>query len=141
MTRFAIPALIIAFSLLLSGCGPDPTAREVADQIQHRYNTAGLNEVVNVRALGIQERWEKSETLQKMNVSYDLEFLMDYGDAVEQFGEQTDTRGLSLSSLKEGIGLATLRVEFGEFKKGDVVFKKDQLYMKKTESGWVIQGD
>ena len=129
---------ILLLSLTISGCGPSPSARQVADLVQQNYENAGLGEIVKVRTLGIQERWVKSEDYQKLNVYYDLEFLMDYGNAVEQFGEETDTRGLNLNSLKEGIGLATLRIEFGEFKKGDMVFRKDQLHIRQGESGWVI---
>ena len=129
---------VILLSLILTGCGPSPSARQVADLVQHNYEKAGLGEIVKVRTLGIQERWVKSEDHQKLSVYYDMEFLMDYGDAVAEFGEQTDTRGLNLSSLKEGIGLATLRIEFGEFKKGDMVFRKDHLHIRQGESGWAI---
>lgn len=134
--RVVAMAALTGLMLLLTACGQQPAAREVGSLLQQQFNDAGLESLVSVRYLEIREREILSDRRQNLSIQYELEFLQDFDEAVAALADDTDQRGLSLNTLEQGIAIGGLRIRFGEFKQGEMLFQRDEIEVVKVGEEW-----
>ena len=128
MKRFAVLLAV----LLLSACSMKPSdeliAQQVTAQLLQQHGNA-IFEVVNIKKVnGI----SRDDNRYEAEMEYDLRFVVDLKDATERL------QAKSGSIFSAGLEATALGLNYGNFKKGDTLHKKEWIYFVRSEQGWMI---
>lgn len=130
--RFITVLLAVA---LLSACGRAPGAGDAQKALEAEMRNAhldGLLAITNVEKLN---GYEDGEGVYTIEVSYSLEAEEDLSTYTSQVKGNEELSGLDRFAMI--MALSALRVEHGNFKKGDTFQRQRVIQFRDTEKGWM----
>jgi hypothetical protein len=129
MKKFAV--LLVA--VLLTACSMKPSDEAVAQQVTAHLlqrHSGIIYEVIDFKKLnGI----SRNNNVYDAEVEYKLRFLVDLTDASERLQYN------SSNIFAAGLEATTLGLAYGNFKKGDTIYKKEWIHFVRSEQGWLIE--
>jgi len=130
--RFITVLLAVA---LLSACSQSPGTGDAQKALEAEMRNAhldGLLAITNVEKLN---GYEDGEGIYTVEVSYSLEAEEDLGTYTNQVKGSEELSGLDRFAMI--MALSALRVEHGNFKKGDTFQRQRVIRFRDTEKGWM----
>ncbi|MEQ3683338.1 hypothetical protein [Alcanivorax sp.] len=130
--RFITMLLAVA---LLSACSQSPGTGDAQKALEAEMRNAhldGLLAITNVEKLN---GYEDGEGIYTVEVSYSLEAEEDLGTYTNQVKGSEELSGLDRFAMI--MALSALRVEHGNFKKGDTFQRQRVIQFRDTEKGWM----
>jgi hypothetical protein len=130
--RFITVLLAVA---LLSACSRAPGAGDAQKALEAEMRNAhldGLLAITNVEKLN---GYEDGEGVYTIEVSYSLEAEEDMSTYTSQVKGNEELSGLDRFAMI--MALSALRVEHGNFKKGDTFQRQRVIQFRDTEKGWM----
>ncbi len=130
--RFITVLLAVA---LLSACSQSPGTGDAQKALEAEMRNAhldGLLAITNVEKLN---DYEDGEGIYTVEVSYSLEAEEDLGTYTNQVKGSEELSGLDRFAMI--MALSALRVEHGNFKKGDTFQRQRVIRFRDTEKGWM----
>lgn len=130
--RFITMLLAVA---LLSACSQSPGTGDAQKALEAEMRNAhldGLLAITNVEKLN---GYEDGEGIYTVEVSYSLEAEEDLGTYTNQVKGSEELSGLDRFAMI--MALSALRVEHGNFKKGDTFQRQRVIRFRDTEKGWM----
>lgn len=130
--RFITVLLAVA---LLSACSRAPGAGDAQKALEAEMRNAhldGLLAITNVEKLN---GYEDGKGVYTIEVSYSLEAEEDLSTYTSQVKGNEELSGLDRFAMI--MALSALRVEHGNFKKGDTFQRQRVIQFRDTEKGWM----
>ena len=130
-------ALIPLLLMLLTACARPPAGEEierlVVAAVEADPTTTELFSVENfAKVNGFQE----SDNVYYADVTYDLVFRKGLDQYADEVGSRAGDPKQLLGALGEAAGVVALRMEYGEFKRGDRRPVARKVRLIRTEKGW-----
>ncbi len=125
--------LLPLIALLLSACSNRPNDEAIRQQVSAHLQADGgelLFDVLNLHKL---EGIQRSDYRYEVEVEYHLKFKV----GLEEAAKQMQAEGAN--PLVAGFGAMTLAMEYGDFKKGQMLYQRRRFTFVKADSGWVIE--
>ncbi|HEX5678738.1 MAG TPA: hypothetical protein VFX91_12300 [Alcanivorax sp.] len=133
---YLAPALLLV--ALLTACGDHPDDGVIRDALNQELKQAHLEELFEVTEVDIVGRYPEDDDHTTVDVRYTMQAqrgLSEYNNTVKR-DEERD----AVDRFAMVMALAAVRVEFGNFEKGDTFEQERRLMLERTEEGWrVIQ--
>ncbi|WP_163932621.1 hypothetical protein [Paraferrimonas sp. SM1919] len=114
----------LLLALLLLGCSGKPSDSEVFEQITASITTPNVYKVVDIERLN---GWMEDQQY-VVEVNYTIMFTNDIENAAKHMAKQSGFLG--------GLGAMALKMQFGDFKKGDTRSITHAFHFRQTENGW-----
>lgn len=121
---------------LLTACGDTPDDDVIRGALNQELKQAHLNELLEVTEVETAGRYPEDDDHVALDVRYTMEArrsLSEYNKAVKG-DEERD----AMDRFAMVMALAAVRVEFGNFDKGDTFEQERRLMLKRTEEGWRV---
>lgn len=137
MKKILSVAVIFLFFFTLSACSTKPSDEVLRAQVMDyllKDNRDKLYSVENFRKVN---GFQNDPVTYTAQVQYDLVFKIDWNDASQHMGEQSNS-----SLLRHGIaalGMLALTAQYGNFKAGDRITEDEKVVLIKTEQGWRLK--
>ena len=122
--------------LLLAGCSGSPGERTIQRQIAQELYKNGGDQIYRLAHFKKLSGYQK-EDLYIAEVEYDLIFKKGYEQAAEEL--KTESKGNPLGALGAGVGLFALKLQYGDFKAGEVLHQQERVTLVKTDQGWMLE--
>jgi hypothetical protein len=132
---YLAPALLLI--ALLTACGDTPDDDVIRDALNQELKQAHLNELFQVTEVETASRYPEDDDHVALDVRYTMEAqrdLSEYNKAVKR-DEERD----AMDRFAMVMALAAVRVEFGNFSKGDTFEQERRLLLERAEEGWRVQ--
>ncbi len=129
---YLAPALLLA--ALLGACSDTPDDGVIRDALNQELKRAHLEELFEVTEVDIAGRYPEDDDHTTVDVRYTMQAqrgLSEYNQAVKR-DEERD----AMDRFAMVMALAAVRVEFGNFEKGDTFEQERRLMLERTEEGW-----
>jgi hypothetical protein len=153
MKQLLIPVLLMG---CLAGCSGSPLnlnsgESQLLDQVKPLLVKQGYQDTIEVKNLHKTNGAEYGDTY-RLDIAYDAVFKVSYADLANkvapaaaeamQKGTQNNSslaQGIgALGGAVDALGLAAMRLGYGDFKAGDKFVQRDSVTFTKTENGWQI---
>lgn len=131
---YLAPALLLI--ALLTACGDTPDDDVIRGALNQELKQAHLNELLEVTEVETAGRYPEDDDHVALDVRYTMEAqrgLSEYNKAVKR-DEERD----AMDRFAMVMALAAVRVEFGNFDKGDTFEQERRLMLERTEEGWRV---
>jgi hypothetical protein len=132
MTRIAWLMAI----LFLAGCSGTPGEGAIEKQVAQQLYHNGSDRIYRLDNFEKLRGYEKDGTY-VATVEYDLVFKKSYEQASEEANQRSS--GSPLNMIGAGMGLFALKLQYGNFKAGEVVHRQQQVTLVKTDQGWMLE--
>jgi len=124
--------MLLLPALLLAGCSSKPDEQmiraQVTERLLERHGTV-IFDVVNFKKTnGI----PRDDNTYLAEVEYDLRFKVDLEQAAAALQPQSG------SIFSAGVKAASLGMQYGDFKAGDLVHRSERVRFVRSEKGWLI---
>lgn len=123
---------VLLLALFLAACSSKPDEQTIRQQVTARLlqqHGSNLFEVVDFQKTnGI----PRDDNTYIAEVEYDLRFKLDLEDAAAELQKRSG------SIFAAGMQAASLGMTYGDFKKGDIVHRKERVRFVRSEKGWLI---
>ncbi len=132
---YLAPALLLA--VLLTACSDTPDDDVIRGALNQELKQAHLDELFQVTEVETDGRYPEDDNHYALDVRYTMEAqrdLSDYSRAVKR-----DEKRDAMDRFAMVMALAAVRVEFGNFQKGDTFEQERRLMLERTEEGWRVQ--
>lgn len=132
---YLAPALLLI--ALLTACSDTPGDDVVRDALNRELTRAHLDELFQVTDVETVGRYPEDNDHIALDVRYTMEAqrdLSEYSDAVKRDQERD-----AMDRFAMVMALAAVRVEFGNFSKGDTFEQERRLMLERTEEGWRVE--
>lgn len=123
-------ALYSLLFLLLLGCSDTPSHHQVTTMITKAISTPNFYTVENVKKLN---GWQEGDYY-VTEAQYDIVFTTSLKQITQEI-EKESKDNFFAGMLGMG-GLLALKVNFGDFNKGDTINVQKTFYFIETEQGW-----
>ncbi len=130
-------AIIIALLALQAvACSNLPDANRIAALVREQALGDGLGELFRLENFRKTNGFQPSENVYIVDVEYDLVFQKGFADVVREIGD--NPTGPQYGVFGSKLILAAIQSNFGHFKAGDRINKREKVTLHRTESGWQI---
>ena len=136
MTQFARVVFLATLALLVAACSQTPGESEARKVLQAELEQAHLAELLAINSVEKQNGYEDNNGRYTIEVNYQLkatDSLSDYADKVK--GDE-ELSGMDRFAMI--MALSALRVEYGNFDKGDTFDEQRVLTFRDSEQGWMV---
>ncbi|MCG8392361.1 MAG: hypothetical protein MI745_04700 [Pseudomonadales bacterium] len=126
---------VLLFAVLVAACSRTPDTGDARKALQAELENAHLAELLAVTDVEKHNGYEDSDGRYTVEVSYSLEAMDDlegYSNKIK--GDET-LSGMDRFAMI--MTLSALRMEHGNFKKGDTFQRQRVLTFRDTEKGWM----
>ncbi|KZY35253.1 hypothetical protein A3754_08585 [Alcanivorax sp. HI0083] len=120
---------------LLSACSRSPDASDAQKALEAEMRNAHLDGLLEITDVEKQNGYEDGDGRYTVEVSYNLEAQEDLSTYTNQVKGNEDLSGLDRFAMI--MALSALRVEHGNFKKGDTFQRQRVIQFRDTEKGWM----
>ena len=129
----AFAALFLA--TLLVACSRTPDAGDARNALEAELDNAHLAGLLAVTDVEKRNGYDDGDGRYTLEVDYQLKAKEDLSGYTDQIKGQEDLSGMDRFALI--MALSALRVEYGNFDKGDTFDEKRVLTFRDTEQGWM----
>ncbi|WP_269617578.1 hypothetical protein [Zhongshania sp. BJYM1] len=120
--------------LFLAACSGKPSDRQIEQLVSEALLSDGGAETYSVSDFEKTNGLAKNEQFYIADVRYQLTFKKSFDELSDQV---INTPSESpFETVGAGFKLMTMRMQYGDFKKGDSIVKEDRVQLIKTEQGW-----
>ena len=138
--KTVLPRLLLPlFVLLLAACTFKPTVGEIRELVEARLQKQGYGDLFSVENVKKVNGYKLRDNIYVAEVEYDLVFRKSLHELEAEL--QQDSGDAPVSTFMNAMGLFTLKMQYGNFKAGDRVHKKESIRLIRTEKGWRILED
>lgn len=123
----------MTLSLLLIACSNKPGEDEILNAVIESKSQPELIKVVSANKIN---GWMDGE-FYVAEVEYVLEFQLGISEVTSQLKEEVRTN--LFDSLVTGFSSLALKMEYGDFERGDQFTKKETFQFRETEQGWMLK--
>lgn len=120
---------------LLSACSRSPDAGDARKALEAEMRNAHLDALLEVTDVEKRNGYEDGDGRYTVEVSYTLEAREDLDTYTNQIKGSEELSGLDRFAMI--MALSALRVEHGNFKKGDTFQRQQVIHFRDTEKGWM----
>ena len=120
---------------LLSACSRSPDAGDAQKALEAEMRNAHLDGLLEVTDVEKHNGYEDGDGRYTVEVSYSLEAQEDLEGYTNQVKGNEELSGLDRFAMI--MALSALRVEHGNFKKGDTFQRQRVIHFRDTEKGWM----
>ncbi len=124
--------LAVGLAVLMAACTPRPSGDVIENQVVERLTRGDLGLIYSVENFRKTNGLPRDDNTYVAEVAYELRFKTGVQGAAEIL-----QRG-SGSIFSAGAGAARLAMKYGDFQKGDVLAREEQVRFVRTEKGWRI---
>ncbi|MBZ9611861.1 hypothetical protein [Rheinheimera maricola] len=133
--RFITVLLLLLLATCLAGCSDAPGTIKLKQLLQQQFDQQ-YDGLINIAQLEKLNGWSDSETQYIVEVSYDIEFKQSFKSYIDA---QTAKPGNVLEKVASGMAAGLLKLQYGDFKAGDVYqVKQQKITLRMTENGWAL---
>lgn len=127
---------VLVLMLILLGCSGKPSDVEIESLFVENLLKDGGEQLFQIDNFEKTNGFEKDSKNYIADVKYDLVFVKSLSEISERL--VLESKHNILNSLGAGIGLLSLKVQYGNFKAGHRITKEEKVTFIKTEKGWRI---
>ena len=135
MNLVARLSCLLTLALLLTACSQNPDTGEARKVLEAELENAHLAELLEIAAVE-NTTATKMATASNIEVSYELEARESLSDYANQVKADESLSGMDRFAMI--MALSALRVEYGNFQKGDTFEEQRVLTFRETEKGWKV---
>ncbi|MCG8437732.1 MAG: hypothetical protein MI751_06585 [Pseudomonadales bacterium] len=136
MNLVARLSCLLTLALLLTACSQNPDTGEARKVLEAELENAHLAELLEIAAVEKHNGYEDGNGLYTIEVSYELEARESLSDYANQVKADESLSGMDRFAMI--MALSALRVEYGNFQKGDTFEEQRVLTFRETEKGWKV---
>ena len=136
MNLVARLSCLLTLALLLTACSQNPDTGEARKVLEAELENAHLAELLEIAAGEKHNGYEDGNGLYTIEVSYELEARESLSDYANQVKADESLSGMDRFAMI--MALSALRVEYGNFQKGDTFEEQRVLTFRETEKGWKV---
>lgn len=136
MNLVARLSCLLTLALLLTACSQNPDTGEARKVLEAELENAHLAELLEIASLEKHNGYEDGNGLYTIEVSYELEARESLSDYANQVKADESLSGMDRFAMI--MALSALRVEYGNFQKGDTFEEQRVLTFRETEKGWKV---
>lgn len=135
--KTALPRLLLSLSVvLLAACTLKPSADEIRQLVEQRFQKAGFGELFAIENFEKVNGYEPRDNVYVAEVEYDLVFRRGLRELEAELKQ--DAGDAPMAAFMNAMGLLALKMQYGNFKAGDRVHRKEAIRLIRTEKGWRI---
>ncbi len=131
--------VVALLALQAVACSNLPDANRVAALVREQALADGLGDLFRLENFRKTNGFQPSKNVYVVDVEYDLVFLKGFGDVVREIGE--NPTGPQYGVFGSKLILAAIQSNFGHFKAGDRITKREKITLHHTENGWQIAAE
>ena len=125
-----------ALLAILAGCSGKPSTGELRSELQVQLDRLGMADVCEVDKVERVNGFEKDDKTYVADVKYDLVFKK----SLQEWARDLEKKAGSAQGgqFAAGLGVLAMKMQFGDFTKGQRTTQSAKLTLIKTENGWRI---
>ncbi|EKF74220.1 hypothetical protein A11A3_09480 [Alcanivorax hongdengensis A-11-3] len=135
MRSFYHACALIVFALLATACSRTPDAADAQKALQAELKHAHLQQLLEVKDVKKDNGYQAGDGLYTLEVSYTLKAKQGLGEYTDQVKGDESLSGLDRFAMVMTLG--ALRMEHGDFEKGDTFNRQRSITFHDTEKGWM----
>jgi len=135
MIQFARVIFLVVISLLMVACSQTPDESDARKVLQAELQSAHLGELLKINRVEKHNGYQDSDGRYTIEVSYQLKTTSSFSDYEDQV--KGDEALSVMDRFAMVMALSALRVEYGNFAKGDTFDEQRVLTFRDTEQGWM----
>ena len=133
MRKLVVIALL---ALQAAACSNLPDANRIAALVREHALADGLGDLFRVENFRKTNGFQPSENVYVVDVEYDLVFQKGFADVMREIGD--NPTGPQYGVFGSKLILAAIQSNFGHFKAGERINKREKITLHRTENGWQI---
>ena len=126
---------VVVISLFLAACSQTPGESDARKVLQAELENARLAELLKINSVEKHNGYQDSDGRYTLEVRYQLKAASALSDYAEQVKADEALSGMDRFAMI--MALSALRVEYGNFAKGDTFNEQRVLTFRDTEQGWL----
>ena len=134
MRSFYHALTVTAFALLLAACSRAPGADDAEKALQAELKSSHLQDLLAIEDVEKKNGYADGEHRYALEIDYTLRAKQNLSDYMDQI--KGDENLSALDRFATIMALSALRIEHGNFKKGDTFHRQRTLTFRETENGW-----
>ncbi|MEJ2033266.1 MAG: hypothetical protein P8Y63_09555 [Deltaproteobacteria bacterium] len=123
--------------LFLAGCSGSPGEGTIEKQVAQELHNSDRSDIYRINNFEKLSGHYKKDSTYIADVEYDLVFKKSYEQAAEEAKE--GSKDNPLNALGSGMDLFTLKLQYGDFKAGEVLHREERVTLVKTDQGWMLE--
>ena len=135
MVPFSRFAFVVVFSLFMAACSQTPGKGDARKVLQAELESAHLSELLQINSVEKVNGYQDNDGRYTIEVNYQLEAAYALSDYANQVKADEALSGMDRFAMI--MALSALRVEYGNFAKGDTFDEQRVLTFRDTEQGWM----
>ena len=135
--RALLFAPLLALFTLLAACSNTPDDDVIRDALEQELKQAHLAELFSVTKVEILQAYPQENDDE---ITLDVHYTMKARQGLSEYSKtvKNDEKRDAMDRFAMVMALAAVRVEFGDFEKGDTFNQERRLDLQRTEDGWRI---
>ncbi|MCK0155082.1 hypothetical protein MWU49_15310 [Alcanivorax sp. S6407] len=135
MTQYARVAFLLAVTLFMAACSQTPGESDARKVLQAELESAHLAELLKINSVEKHNGYQDNDGRYTIEVSYQLKAAESLSDYAAQIKGDESLGGMDRFAMI--MALSALRVEYGNFAKGDTFDEQRVLTFRDSEQGWM----
>lgn len=135
MTQYARIAFLLAVTLFMAACSQTPGESDARKVLQAELESAHLAELLKINSVEKHNGYQDNDGRYTIEVSYQLKAAESLSDYAAQIKGDESLGGMDRFAMI--MALSALRVEYGNFAKGDTFDEQRVLTFRDSEQGWM----
>ncbi len=135
MTQYARVAFLLAVTLFMAACSQTPGESDARKVLQAELESAHLAELLKINSVEKHNGYQDNDGRYTIEVSYQLKAAESLSDYAAQIKGDVSLGGMDRFAMI--MALSALRVEYGNFAKGDTFDEQRVLTFRDSEQGWM----
>jgi len=133
----AFSRLLLPFFLtLLVACTFRPSTAEIREQVEQRLQAQGFGDLFALENFEKVNGYAPRDNVYVAEVEYDLVFRRGLRELEAELKQHAGDA--PMAAFMNAMGLLALKMQYGNFKAGDRVHRKEAIRLIRTEKGWRI---
>lgn len=136
MVQFSRFVFLATIALFMAACSQTPGESEAREVLQAELENARLHELLKINSIEKVNGYQDNDGRYTIEVNYQLKAASALSDYAEQVKADEELSGMDRFAMI--MALSALRVEYGNFAKGDTFDEQRVLTFRDTEQGWMV---
>ncbi len=128
--------IVMLLALQASACSNLPDANRIAALVREQVLADGLGDLFRLENFRKTNGFQPSENVYIVDVEYDLVFQKGFAEVMREIS--VDPTGPQYGVFGSKLVLAAIQSNFGHFKTGDRINKREKVTLHRTENGWQV---
>ena len=128
--------IVLLLALQAGACSDLPDANRIAALVREQVLADGLGDLFRLENFRKTNGFQPSENVYVVDVEYDLVFQKGFADVLREIGE--NPTGPQYGVFGSKLVLAAIQSNFGHFRAGDRINKREKFTLHRTENGWQV---